>query len=227
LTTIDVSNNTELIYLDVWKNQLTSLDVTHNLALEYLDCDENQLSALEVSNNYQLHTLWCGYNQLTYLDISSNAALKVLGAYNNSLSNLDISNNTNLERLVISDMKSLNEVCIWAAFSIDSIEVDTAGSPNVCFQTDCNGDCTITGIVESGNSMISIYPNPANDLLTIETYMPSLYSIEISSMNGHLLFTGKMEGTTHQINLSSFQGGIYFITIKSKDFVTTRKIIKL
>jgi hypothetical protein len=36
-----------------------------------------------------------------------------------------------------------------------------------------------------------------------------------------------MEGTTQQLDLSSFQSGVYFITIRSKDFVTTRKIIKL
>jgi hypothetical protein len=36
-----------------------------------------------------------------------------------------------------------------------------------------------------------------------------------------------MEGKSHQIDLSSFQKGVYFITIRSKDFVTTRKVIKL
>ncbi len=37
----------------------------------------------------------------------------------------------------------------------------------------------------------------------------------------------EMEGTSHQIDLSTFQKGVYFITIRSKDFATTRKIIKL
>jgi len=74
--------------------------------------------------------------------------------------------------------------------------------------------------------MIRIYPNPANDLLTIETLYPGLHSVEFSSMNGQIILSTEMEGTTHQIDLSSFQKGVYFITIRSKDYVTTRKIIK-
>ena len=35
-----------------------------------------------------------------------------------------------------------------------------------------------------------------------------------------------IEGTSHQIHLSPLQRGVYFITLRSKDFVTTRKIMK-
>lgn len=73
----------------------------------------------------------------------------------------------------------------------------------------------------------AIYPNPMNNLLTVETEKPDHYSFEVKSLNGQLLFSKEMEGTTHQFDLSSFQNGIYFITIRSRDFVTTRKIIKL
>jgi hypothetical protein len=72
-----------------------------------------------------------------------------------------------------------------------------------------------------------IYPNPTNNQLTIETEKSDRYSIEIASLNGQLIFSTLMEGTTHQLDLSTFQKGVYFITIRSKDFVTTRKIIKL
>ena len=41
------------------------------------------------------------------------------------------------------------------------------------------------------------------------------------------LLNAKLEGATHHLDLSSFQKGVYFITIRSKDFVTTKKIIKL
>jgi hypothetical protein len=46
-------------------------------------------------------------------------------------------------------------------------------------------------------------------------------------MNGQLIYSTKMKGTTLQIDLSPFQKGVYFITIRSEDFVTTRKVIKL
>jgi len=73
----------------------------------------------------------------------------------------------------------------------------------------------------------SIYPNPTNSHLTIETGQPNHHSIEIISLSGQLICNAKMEGTTHQIDLSSFQKGLYFITIRSKDYIKTEKIIKL
>ncbi len=49
----------------------------------------------------------------------------------------------------------------------------------------------------------------------------------ITSLNGQLLYSDKIEGPTHQIDLSSFQKGLYFITVRSRDYVWTEKIIKL
>ena len=77
------------------------------------------------------------------------------------------------------------------------------------------------------NSLIKIYPNPAGDIITIESEISDRYSIDIASLNGQLIHSSVMEGTEHQIDLSFRRRGIYFITIRSKDFVTTRKIIKL
>ncbi len=74
---------------------------------------------------------------------------------------------------------------------------------------------------------LNVYPNPTNNLLTIEADRTGYHSIEITSLNGQLIFSTEMEGTSHQIDLSSFQKGVYFITVRSKDIVTTRKIIKL
>jgi hypothetical protein len=72
-----------------------------------------------------------------------------------------------------------------------------------------------------------VYPNPTKTLLNIETRVSETHYIEITYMNGQLIFSMEMEGSHHQLDLSSFQKGVYFITIKSKDIVTTRKIIKL
>lgn len=72
-----------------------------------------------------------------------------------------------------------------------------------------------------------IFPNPTHDLLTIETDIPDHYSIMITSLNGQLISNTKLEGSGHNIDLSSFQKGVYFITISSKDSVTTEKRIKL
>ena len=72
-----------------------------------------------------------------------------------------------------------------------------------------------------------IYPNPVNDLLTIETGQPGLYFIQLTSLNGQLLYSDSLEGPTYRIDLSPFQKGIYLITVRSKDFIEIRKLIKM
>lgn len=72
-----------------------------------------------------------------------------------------------------------------------------------------------------------IYPNPTNDLVALESNVPGLHTIIITSLNGQLIYSTKTVGSTLHIDLSSFQKGIYFITIRSRDYMRTEKIIKL
>jgi len=72
-----------------------------------------------------------------------------------------------------------------------------------------------------------LYPNPVGDLLTIETIELNQCVIELYSINGQQLLSLESSGTLHQLDLTQFRAGEYFITIRSKDNVTTRKFIKL
>lgn len=94
-----------------------------------------------------------------------------------------------------------------------------------------SGGDSPTGIFDENISKITnqlwIYPNPTSAVLTIEAEIAGKCSIEITSPVGQLISYKMMEGTSHQIDLSSFRKGIYFITVRSKDFVKTEKVIKL
>lgn len=63
--------------------------------------------------------------------------------------------------------------------------------------------------------------------MAIKKSYPGQYLIEITSLNGQLLYSDLLEGPTHQIDLSSFENGLYFIKDRSRDYVRTEKIIKL
>jgi hypothetical protein len=73
--------------------------------------------------------------------------LKLLACGNNKLSNLDISKNINLfsdmvlfdGHLDLSNMRTLYKVCVWEMPFPPTARnhVDTEGSPNVIFTTDC------------------------------------------------------------------------------------------
>jgi len=95
LTSLDISNNTLLTELRVYKNKLTSIDVSNHTALSTLSVSDNDLTSLDVSNNTALSVLYCAVNNLTSLDVSNNTALTRLRCFDNNLTSLDISNGNN------------------------------------------------------------------------------------------------------------------------------------
>jgi len=159
--------------------------------------------------------LKCGANQISALDISCNTQLGKGNPYVELFCALDF-----------CDMPTLTNVCVWETFHQESIPIFTTGSDNFQFSYSC-GTCSSIGTNDDYLSGLSIFPIPCHDILNIETGISDLYKIEVSSLNGQLIFVRIVEGPTHQLDLSSFQNGVYFITINLKDFVTTRKIIKL
>ncbi|MFD0778526.1 hypothetical protein ACFQZF_08620 [Flavobacterium myungsuense] len=81
-------------------NQLTTLDLSKNIKLTFLNCDENQLTTLDVSKNISLKYLSCILNQLPTLDVSKNIELTFLNWAGNNLTELDVSKNISLEGLI-------------------------------------------------------------------------------------------------------------------------------
>ena len=141
LTTLDVSNNPLLEVLDCCFNKLTTLDFSNNPRLTYLDCGcfTNHIATLNFSNNPLLETLICQAIQLTNLNMTNNTLLVTLECGGNQLTILDVSKNTALINFGIGDMPLLTKVCVWQIpFPPTGIVVNTTGSPNVYFTTDCS-----------------------------------------------------------------------------------------
>lgn len=142
----------------------------------------------------------------------------------NLLISLDLTKNTSLVTISIDDMPTVVCVSVWELpFPPEGVTVDTSGSPNVFFTTE---SCSGVGIEDYSHSGLSIYPNPARSILIIETNRLGHFNIEIISLNGQLLYSDNIEGPVHQIDLSSFEKSIYFITVRSKDYLKAVKIIK-
>jgi len=99
LTSLDVSGCAALVYLSCFNNNLTSLDVSGCAELETLGCNDNNLTSLNVTGCIALERLDCYGNNLTSLDVSENTALLYLYCYHNNLTSLDVSENTALVHL--------------------------------------------------------------------------------------------------------------------------------
>lgn len=139
LTTLDLSGCRALEILNCSYNNLTELDVSQCLSLKSLNFCYNSVENIDLSENQELLELNCGSNYLTNLNVTANPMLEQLICYQNLLTVLDISSNTGLEYLVISDMPSLQTVCVWGnSLPPATLKVIKYGSPNVIITNNCS-----------------------------------------------------------------------------------------
>ena len=100
----------------------------------------------------------------------------------------------------------------------------------------CSGSQTIaiTAITCTGTSVhdlalsglgIEVYPNPVKEILVIKIPVSVKKGIlEVKDMNGKRIYQSELSGTQHQINVSGWREGIYFITCESEGKLISEKI---
>ena len=90
LSTLDLSQNTLLIWLNCSDNKLTSITLPAGSLIETLNCNGNGFTLLNVSVMPSLKYLYCTRNAITQLDVSGNPALVELSCDRNALTTLDV-----------------------------------------------------------------------------------------------------------------------------------------
>ena len=78
----------------------------------------------------------------------------------------------------------------------------------------------------SDNSPISIYPNPATNLLFINTQGTAIKSVSLYTVDGKLMREVK-QLTDNGIDISGFSKGVYIAEIKTKDLTAKRRWTKM
>ena len=85
-------------------------------------------------------------------------------------------------------------------------------------------DWPAVGINNLTNSSISIYPNPANDLVNVVS-TTSIKTIEVLNYIGQTIYMNKsVDAKQMQLNVSSFKAGVYFVKITTGTGIKTTKI---
>ena len=81
----------------------------------------------------------------------------------------------------------------------------------------------LTGVrINAALAGVNIYPNPANDLLHVDFSAADIEeaSIEIHNISGEVVYTKEglnVGGSSHDVDVSGFMNGLYFVTIKVGD----------
>ena len=84
--------------------------------------------------------------------------------------------------------------------------------------------CASTGINENyAITPISIYPNPANDILFIQSDNQLSYSGTVSGIDGKIILNFT---TSNSIDVSGLNKGIYFLTLNSESSSQVIRFIK-
>lgn len=77
-------------------------------------------------------------------------------------------------------------------------------------------------------SKLSVFPNPANDVVTITNNANLLINaVQVNDINGRTVKTVKLDAVSEaQVNVSELNAGVYFMNITTNEGVSTKKIVK-
>lgn len=171
LTTLDLSNNINIISLFCNNNVINSINLGNNSVLRYFNCTFNQLTSLDLSQCVNLQKLYCYSNQLTTLTVNAPQTLLALDCNNNQISSdfdftnytvLDYFNcgNNNVSSLTFGNNNSLvkvecnNNNLTSLDFSNSSlVRLNCIANPNLTFVNVKNG-------IISPDLYVSQFPEP-------------------------------------------------------------------
>jgi hypothetical protein len=82
--------------------------------------------------------------------------------------------------------------------------------------------------ISSSDELYTLYPNPAEDTIYIESNQKDSYegSIEISNLEGKIVRTISLTSFPMQLDISSLSEGLYVFKIKTESGVSIHKILK-
>ena len=114
-------------------------------------------------------------------------------------------------------------------YSILDEEADPGRNYYRLKQTDFDGSFKYSGIIEVDHTPedkeLSVYPNPAQKSIVIETNTNNPRSYKILDYTGVVLKSGKIEGPSVHLNIEELPSGIYMLSVT--DEFQNSKVLKL
>jgi hypothetical protein len=247
ISTIDLSTNNSLQFVDIDRVKVNNLTLPVNDVLKRLLVNNNNLVSLIGNNNSQLKNLNCSFNSslislplnapnldtlnvsncgFSGLNLNNQTSLNWLDCSSNNLSCLSLKNNANNQLSYINTENNFSLTCIEVDDSIYSTNnpiwnanKDTWSSYNF----DCPGFCFTANLEEVLAEKIVMYPNPTEGIVNIKS-SNSIEKIVITNIEGRILDVFEQ---CNSINIYSFESGIYNVIIYfTNGNYSTKSIIK-
>jgi hypothetical protein len=116
------------------------------------------------------------------------------------------------------------------------IDANPVSAVNRYYITVFNPDCSfatssdtvlvtiITGISSHTSQFLNVYPNPANNIVTVKS-SGEINALDVFNYLGQTVYKNEnFSGTEVKVNVSEFQQGVYFFRIKSEKVIRTFKV---
>ena len=85
---------------------------------------------------------------------------------------------------------------------------------------------TDVGIVNFLENSITLFPNPANDVVNVQCTMFQVQFIEVIDVYGKLINTVNVVDNPARINVSGLANGVYFVRVTTEEGVVTKQFVK-
>jgi alpha-L-arabinofuranosidase len=195
-------------------------------------------------NNVLIHTLTTSTTPLLYtsatLDESTNQLfLKVVNPQTTDVSSIVNLNATTATRLngsatVLTSASTSNENSFTAPTNIApySSNVDTIGNTlKYTFKANSvtilklnTSGSTIVSTLKNESNQLSVYPNPAKNILYIKGDKSSNISVLVSSLTGQTLI--KKQTANGQVDISGLKSGVYILTTQQGNKLVSTGLMK-
>lgn len=177
LTSLDVSNLPNLVYLSVGGNNLEAITLSGSTNLEVFKADNNNLTALNFQGFPNLITVTCGDNQLQSLGLEGLTNLLYLVCYDNNLTSLDVSDSPSLLDLNCS-YNLIENLNITNLNSLTSMDV----RDNAISQLDLGLNTQIDALRCQNNQIESLDVSNLADLIALECQNNVLANLTIGNL---------------------------------------------
>lgn len=237
--------------IDEWNvGSVTNMEGMFTLAYGF----NQPLDSWEVSSVKNLSTMFSGailFNQpLDSWDLSSNETLWAMfagSAFDQNIGSWDFPNVTNMSNMLDGSAMSCENYSLtllgWIenpilpsnvifganelTYSVDAAEArnELINSWGWIIEGDEEGDCTLLGVNEIKTNQFSVYPNPSNGIINIDSG-ENIDEIRVYDVSGKLIQSEKFVSKNKvQLDLNGFPKGLYIINLIIGNSQKSHKVI--
>lgn len=200
---------TALVSLNCEDNSLSSLDVSQNTNLQTLIFDNNNVSSLTLGANTNLDSIEGRYNQLAAIDLSQNTNLTFINLRDNLFTTVDVSQNTLLETINLRGCVNLTSLDLTNNSSLEQLYLQDCilttldVSQNTLLEVIALERNNLSTLDISNNTLLQQLRVPDNSLTKLDTSNNSALT-RISCQNNNLTFLNAKNGNNTGIATADF-----------------------